>query len=91
MTRHDRQPMHSLPLPQQAGILCNDPQFQQFAAIRCGLPTEQFNQTAAAEYLRDVCKIESRRHLATTPDAAKAFHALCTEFDAWRGKIPPQR
>lgn len=59
-----RQPFSDLPPPQQAGILCNDPRFQKFAATRCGLHGKQFNAIAAAQYLRDCCQIDSRRQLA---------------------------
>ena len=80
-----------LPLPQQAGILCNDTKFQEFAALRCGFPKGQFTPESAAEYLRDVCQIESRRDLATSKTAQTKFAALRTDFDAWTGKIANQR
>jgi len=86
-----RTPFNALPPPQQAGILCNDPQFQKFAATRCGMKGQSFNPPAAAEYLRDACQIDSRRDLATNPKAAEQFQRLRTEFDAWRGKIPNQQ
>ncbi|ATG49757.1 hypothetical protein CEW89_08560 [Celeribacter ethanolicus] len=80
-----------MPLPQQAGILCNDPRFQKFAATRSGFPGGQFTAEASAEYLRHVCNIESRRELATSEIAQTKFAALRTEFDAWTGKIANQR
>lgn len=76
-----------LPHAQQAGMLCNDTQFQKFAAIRCGLPNQQFSSTAAAQYLRDCCNIQSRRDLNTNPTAQTKFQGLRTAFDAWSGKI----
>lgn len=76
---------------QQAGILCNDPQFQHFAATRCGAPTEQFSTAAAAQFLRECCRINSRRELASNPQARERLARLRTEFDAWAGKIAPQR
>lgn len=42
-------------------------------------------------YLRDCCRIESRRELNTNHGALQAFQRLRTEFDAWRGKIANQR
>lgn len=84
-------PFDDLPAPQQAGILCNDPQFQQFAAIRSGVPSKPFNPSAAAEYLRHTCRITSRRDLATDPTAHQKFQALRTEFDAWAGRIASPR
>nr|WP_319250479.1 hypothetical protein [uncultured Celeribacter sp.] len=86
-----KQPFDTLPLPQQAGIMCNDPRFQQFAAIRCGFPGGQFSSEAAAEYVRDICKINSRRQLAHNPEAETRFQSLRTDFDAWTGKIAKQR
>lgn len=86
-----RKPFDSLPPAQQAGMFCNDPHFQRFAALRCGAPELAFGPSAAAEYLRDVCQIDSRAELATNPTAATRFQTLRTEFDAWAGKIPNQR
>lgn len=72
---------------QQAGILCNDPRFQKFAARRLGLPTDALTATASAEYLRTVCRIKSRSDLDTTAPANARFQILRTEFDAWIGRI----
>lgn len=80
-----------LPIPQQAGILCNDPRFQHFAAVRCGFPGGQFSSQAAAEFIRDICMISSRRDLASNHVAAARFQALRTDFDAWTGKIASPR
>lgn len=81
----------SLPKSQQAGILCNDIQFQKFAATRSGFPGGSFNSSGAAEYLRTCCKVTSRRELNTNPTAQKRFDALRTEFDAWSGRISKPR
>ncbi|TNE64438.1 hypothetical protein [Celeribacter ethanolicus] len=86
-----KQPFDTLPLSQQAGIICNDPRFQKFAATRSGLPDRHFTAEAAAEYLREVCQIASRRDLAANTIAQIRFQALRTEFDAWTGKIATQR
>ena len=76
---------------QQAGILCNDPRFQKFAASRCGMRGQQFSACAAAQYLRDCCQIESRKQLTTSEAAQQKFQILRTEFDAWTGKIATPR
>ena len=81
------QPFNQLPAPQQAGILCNDPRFQRFAATRQGWPGQQFNSSASAEYLRQVCGIQSRSALASNRLARHRFEVLKTEFDAWTGKL----
>lgn len=84
-------PFTALPAAQQAGILCNDPQFQKFAATRQGWPGKSFNASASAEYLRQVCGIDSRRALNTNPQARARFQILRTEFDAWAGRIATPR
>lgn len=76
---------------QQAGMLCNDPRFQTFAARRSGYPDAQMEPSAAAEYIRQICGITSRRDLNTDHRAASQFQALRTEFDAWRGRIAAPR
>ncbi|MDF3413257.1 hypothetical protein HKX54_02225 [Sulfitobacter sp. M57] len=86
-----RQKFDDLNPAEQAGIICNDARFQKFAATRSGLPGEQFNATAAAEYLRTVCQITSRRQLNHRGHAYCRFMALRTEFDAWTGKIATPR
>ena len=79
------------PAAQQAGILCNDPRFQRFAAVRTGAPVDAVNNTAAAEYIRTVCKVTTRRDLDTNPTARDYFDRLRTDFDAWAGRILSQR
>lgn len=91
MTTTTRQRFEDMDPTQQAGILCNDPRFQTFAARRCGLDDQQFSPTAAAQYLRDCCHIESRRQLSRNTAAQKQFQILRTEFDAWTGKIATPR
>lgn len=76
---------------QRAGILCNDPRFQRFVATRTGLPTSQASTSQAAEYVRQICKVQSRADLDKTIHASDQFGRLVTEFDAWRGRIPAQR
>ncbi|GLQ26108.1 hypothetical protein [Sulfitobacter pacificus] len=91
MNAPGRQKFDDLNPAQQAGIICNDDRFQKFAATRSGLPGEQFNTSAAAEYLRTVCQITSRRQLNHSGEAKARFHILRTEFDAWTGKIATPR
>lgn len=86
-----RTPFTDLPAPTQAGILSNDPQFQRFADTRTAQMGNALTAGAAAEYIRLVCGVNSRAHLATNPEAAARFAALKTEFDAWRGRIPAPR
>ena len=88
---HKIQRFDELPPAQQAGMLCNDPRFQTFAARRCGVPNKQFNSSAAAEYLHDCCQIDSRKALNSDAAARQKFQTLRTEFDAWTGKIATPR
>jgi len=80
-----------LPVAQQAGILCNEPRFQQFAGSRAVKSGIQFNPQATAEFLRVFCGIASRRDLNTNAAARDKFNILRTEFDAWTGRIPTPR
>lgn len=91
MNKHAKRPFDSLPPMQQAGIMCNDPRFQKFAATRTGAPSDTLTNTGAAEYLRQICGIRSRRELENDHAAQTKFHALRTTFDAWLGKIANQR
>ncbi len=79
------------PLPKQAGILANDPQFQQFAAAQVIKEGPTFNNSAAAEFIRRHCDVKSRRDLIANPEAAEKFKRLRTDFDAWRGVIAEKR
>lgn len=72
-------------------MLCNDDRFRKFAATRSGMPDTLFSPSAAAEYLRTVCQITSRRDLNTNPTACTTFQSLRTEFDAWSGRIAAQQ
>ncbi|MEX5565228.1 hypothetical protein SM764_17545 [Pseudophaeobacter sp. 1A16562] len=91
MAQEQRTPFCNLPAQQQAGILCNDPQFRRFTAVRSGFPDTEFTTAAAAEFLRQCCQIDSRRDLATNPIARDRFDILRTEFDGWAGRIPTPR
>lgn len=82
-----RTPFADLPAPQQAGILCNDPQFRRFVSRAMGTGEDPATATAAAEYLRHTCQVTSRRELTANHDARARFDTLRTEFEAWAGRI----
>lgn len=86
-----RAPLNALPRPQQAGIMCNDPEFQRFVGSRTLHSGLAVNASACAEFIRLHCGVNSRADLATNPAAATRFDALRTDFDAWRGRLPQQR
>jgi hypothetical protein len=72
----------SLPLPQQAGILCQEGGFRAFL-------NEEFNyacETAddAAEAVRERCNIASRSELGRNKKAAERFIELREQYQAWR-------
>ena len=74
-----RRPMSELGFVMQAGILCNDPKFQEF----CGYD----NEIDTAVYVRKHCGIGSRSELATNESGQTRWDQLRTEFDASIGKI----
>lgn len=82
---------NDLPNAQQAGMLCNDAQFRQFAGTRTIKSGIELSPTAAAEFIRTFCTITSRRDLNTNAEAARKFQILRTEFDAWAGRIQAPR
>lgn len=55
-----------------AGILCNNPDFQEHLGATC--------PESAAAALRRQCGIASRRELDRNPEAARKFHELRREF-----------
>jgi len=82
---------NDLPNAQQAGMLCNDELFQKFAGTRTIKSGVQLARSAAAEFIRTFCRVNSRRDLNTNADAAQKFQTLRTEFDAWAGRIQAPR
>ena len=77
-TDKPRRSMSELGFVMQAGILCNDPQFQKF----CGCD----NKIDTATHVRKQCGIGSRSELATDEDGRTRWDRLRAEFDAWTGK-----
>jgi hypothetical protein len=77
--------------PMRAAMLAHDVAFQRYAATRNGLPGEQFSPTAATEHLRTVCRIQSRKELATDASARSRFDEMNTDFLIWSGRIQAPR
>lgn len=70
-------------LVQLAGILPRDAQFREWVGGFVNGDPVTVDQ--AAEFVRIVCKVESRRDLATDVHAADRFnHFLRRPFCAWR-------
>lgn len=85
------QPFNQMPAAQQAGILCNDPEFRKFTDAQTTTTGDASTITAAAEFVRTTCQIKSRSELNTDSQAAAKFAALRTDFDAWAGRIAAPR
>ncbi len=68
---------------QLAGMLPRDPLFRAWAASHAEV--DPLTVDEAAEFIRVVCKIESRRVLAEDREAEQRFHEyLRKPFVAWR-------
>ncbi|MCE4544609.1 MULTISPECIES: hypothetical protein [unclassified Caballeronia] len=69
---------------QLAGMLARDPQFQQWVA-QWMVPPRAVDADVAAQFIRTVCEVTSRRELATNRDAEQRFHNFLRKpFVEWR-------
>lgn len=69
---------------QLAGMLPRDPQFREWVA-QWMVPPREVNVDTAAAFIRTVCKIDTRKQLATDRAAEQRFHQfLRRPFVAWR-------
>ncbi|ETA54004.1 hypothetical protein [Ponticoccus alexandrii] len=82
--------LDTFPPSQQAGILCGQERFREFAASRLQIPGA-VSSAAAGEFVRRECDVTSRADLDHYGDAAARWQTLRTEYDAWRGRIPAQQ
>lgn len=64
-----------LPAPTRAGIRCGEPEFQGFL----GAPDAE----ETARLVRAMCRVASRKELATNADAAARWETLEAEYWAW--------
>ncbi len=78
-----KQPFHTLPRSQQAGILCNDATFQ-----RCADST---NEAGARQFVLAECGISSRRELDTSHNAAAVWDRLLAQFENETGRTTEAR
>ncbi|MBR8157115.1 hypothetical protein KDX20_22025 [Burkholderia cenocepacia] len=77
-------------LVQLAGMLTRDPQFREWVGGFVNGDPVTVDQ--AAQFVRIVCKVESRRALATDVHAADRFHHfLRRPFVEWRDNQQHQR
>ncbi|HDR9497608.1 TPA: hypothetical protein QDC06_000810 [Burkholderia cepacia] len=76
---------------QLAGMLPRDPQFRAWVA-QWMVPPRDVDVDTAAEFIRTVCEIDSRRELATDAQAQQRFHQfLRRPFLDWRDNQQYQR
>ena len=75
----------------RAAMLPNDPQFRQWLRDRRGWKAIHFTVGDAADEIRHLCAINSRRELLTNDKAYEAFLALETEYGIASGKIAEPR
>lgn len=69
---------------QLAGMLPRDPEFRAFVGYYA-VPPREVSIDEAAQFIRLVCEVSSRRELATNKEAEKRFHEyLRRPFLAWR-------
>ena len=67
---------------QQAGYLCNQPEFWGFVKHTSGEPCNDASE--AATWLREMCGVESRSFLDSNPDAAETFKRIDQEYQDWK-------
>ena len=71
---------------QLAGMLPRDPQFREWVS-QYTVPPQEVSIDQAAEFIRVVCGIDSRRQLELDAGAANRFHEyLRRPFVAWRSQ-----
>ena len=66
---------------EQAGIRCNDSDFQKFLCERFDLTS--CNVIGAADMVRQHCRVESRKQLDFDPNAAVDWDALDADYRFW--------
>lgn len=72
-----------LSVVQMAGMLARDAQFREWVAIVSG--QEGIREEHAADWIRFICEIESRRDLAKNTAASLRFENLIRKpFVAWK-------
>lgn len=70
-----------LSIAQQAGIMCNEKGFQTFVKEKS--PHFEATTEDAAQYVRQLCGVNSRANIEGKPDAERKFRALRVEYDNW--------
>jgi hypothetical protein len=73
------------PLARSAVQICKEENFQFFVLERIGGKRERkyLSELAAADYIKQRCKVESRKDLDTADGAKERFGALMAEYREW--------
>lgn len=74
----------TLPLPQQAVLLCDAPAFWRFLNETQGLIVEVASVDQAADAIRSMFVLSSRAELATDKEAGANFRRLVNEYEVWK-------
>ena len=87
--REDPEPLGE-PLPDkpnytaQAGMLCKEPLFWRFLRESPTIQIEATDEESAADAIRYMCLIDSRRGLNSNSRAAKYFRSIVADFENWK-------
>jgi len=72
----------------RAGIICGDPMFQKFMQKKYGKAWHgsigRSLGDMAADAMRNILQIDSRRDLATDAEALKRYDKLMAEYEMWK-------
>jgi hypothetical protein len=81
----DRRRFDSLPIAQQAALLCQDKAFKRFFIEQnlMPMPIDPTDEDMA-NAVRKLCGVKSRADIALNPEAAAKFMTLLTEFEVWK-------
>ncbi len=82
-TPRERRPFSSLPRSQQAVLLCKDERFWKWLGAH--------DEKAAAEDVRDLCRVQSRSEFDRDPAAGSQWDALHSRYRRESGLDPEPR
>jgi hypothetical protein len=77
---------HTIPRPQQAGILCTDGGFRKYLSHFLGFPGSPVSEAEAADLVRQVCGVASRAELDGDQVAAFRWWLLQKDYRRWDGR-----
>lgn len=83
----ERRKWDELSIAQQAGIMCNEKGFQKFIQERQARSSihgpVDVTVDDAAQYVRQLCGVNSRAHIEGKPEAERIFRDLKITYDNW--------